>query len=235
MRDQRLLIATALGLALSSIETLAAPVIQVNAGIESSKFIDGLDISGGKPVANLAADVSFDNGAFAGLDCYKSENLVFSDGIDAGCHYYLGYFNALSNNQALSATLTRSEYAPTPGRQWDYTTAALSWHANRSTIFTLSAIDDWLGRGYRAIGASASYDLPLDEKWSLNLSAGYLDFETSAPTTSLGHATLGLRFEKGRWSSEINAHLSDDNSLSLLTPFSVERLDVSFAITYRLY
>ena len=214
----------------------AAPVIQITAGVESSRFIDGLDISDGQAAVSIASEVSLDNGSFAGVDCYKSETLAFPNGIDAGCVFYVGYFAALTNQQAISATFSRGEYAPTPSpaRDWDYSTATLSWHTNRTTVFTLSASDDWLGRGYGAIGLNAAYQYSISDRWSANIEASYTNFEAMAPIDAIEYLGLGVRFEQGRWGSELKLHLNDTD-LEQLTPFEVDQPDVSLRFTYRLY
>jgi len=236
MIHKRTLRLSLVGLALLSAQspTYAGPIVQVSAGAESSLFVDGLDISDGKPAINLSADLSFDNGAFAGLDCYKTETLFFRDGIDAGCNYYLGYFKPHNNSQAFSATVSRGEYAPTPALQWDYTTAALSWHKNRATIFTLSATDDWFGRGYSSVSLNASYQHTLGEQWSANIEAGHIDFGSRAPVDSAVHARLGFRFEQGRWTSEVNLNLQDYD-LDPLTLRDSDQPDFSLRFIYRLY
>jgi len=236
MRRKHLFKITPLCIALASMHSLcsAAPVVQVTVGVESSRFVDGLDITGGKPAINLAADVSFENGSFGGADCYKTQTLFFQDGIDAGCNYYVGYFSPRKNDQALSATLSRSEYAPTPALQWDSTTAALSWHTNRSTTLTLSAVDDWFGRGFSSVGVNAAYQHSLSDHWSANGELSYINFSGSAPINAINYARLGLRFEKGRWTSELNLQLSD-NSLRQITSIDVDQPALSLRISYRLY
>jgi len=215
---------------------IASPIVQVTTGIESSRFVDGQDISGGKPAVNLAADVSFENGSFAGVDCYKTETQFFRDGIDTGCNYYLGFFKPINNEQAFSATVSHSEYAPipSPARQWDYTSVALSWHASRSTILTVSGSDNWFGRGYTSLAVNAAYQHTLSEKWSANVEAGFIDFESRSQRNSLSYGRLGLRFEQGRWGTELKLHLRNTGPRNLI-PFETDRTDVSLSLSYRLY
>ncbi len=216
--------------------SFSAPVIQVSGGAESSRFVDGVNITDRRPAVNLTAEVSFDNGAFSGIDCFKSETLFFRNGIDSGCNLYLGYFAPLNNGQAISATLSRGEYAraPSTARQWDYTTAALSWHANRSLVMTVSASDNWLGRGYSVVNLNAAYEYQLSDRVSAGLEASYLDFEDTAPVSSTQYARMGLRYVKGRWSSDLNLYISDSD-FSVITPFEVEQPDFSARISYRFY
>jgi hypothetical protein len=214
----------------------AAPVVQVTTALESSQFVDGLNITDGKPSLSLAADLSFDNGSFGGLGCYRSNQQVSNIGIDARCNYYLGYFRTLDNEQAFSATITRSEYTPIPIGEWDYTTAALSWHASPSITATVSAVDNWFGRGYSAVGFNASYQLDLNQRWSANLEGHYLNFEGSAPANSTADARIGLRFERGQWAGELNIHIAERNhDLRQFIPFSIDQPKLSARISYRMY
>ena len=216
-------------------DSFSAPVVQATVGAESSRFVDGVDITDGKPTINLAVDVSFNNGSFAGADCYKAQTLLFQDGIDAGCNYYIGYFQPLKKNQAFSAVLSRSEYAPTPARQWDYTAAALSWHASRSAILTVTATDDWFGRGYSSVGIGAAYQYSLSDHWSATFEASHIDFASNAPVNNINHARLGLLFEKGRWATELNLQLNDGDRDQLISIDPDQQAALSFRVNYRFY
>lgn len=224
-----------LGFGLS--QAMAAPVVQVVAGVESSKFVNGLSISDSKPVANFASEISFDNGSFAGLDCYKSETLFFRDGIDTGCSFHLGYFAPTSDTQAISATVSRSEYtgAPAPARQWNYTTVNLNWHSNRSTVFTLSRINDWFGRGYSAISLTGAYQFSLNERTSATLEASYTDFDGNAPISGITRGRLSLHYGfRERWSAELNLHLNESD-INQLIQFETQQLEATIGLSYRFY
>lgn len=210
-----------------------ADVFQVNAGIATSHFERGINISEEQAVASLSLDWSSNQGLFAGTECYQS-NSKSRHTLPHGCQFYLGYFTTLQNKQALSVSLTHKDYANTIERQWDYTLVTLDWHLNQRIMLSLSATDDWLGRSFAATMLDGKIQYPLNKHVNTYIGLGLMRFESTTPIDQAALFEAGLSFEKNRWRIGLDL-ISTSRDMTRMTGFDIDQPEVSFNIRYRLY
>lgn len=206
---------------------------QISIGVESNHFVEGLNLTDDNPALNLAIDVSFDHGTFFGGDCYRA-NVDRGAGLKSGCDYYLGYFKPLSKNQALTLSATHHDYQRTSGRQWDYTELSVEWHVSRKATLSVSATDDWFGRGFETVSLNGKFEYPLSASLSTILEGGIVNLESRAPIDSLEFGKLSLQHQHKRWTSKLSV-IASDNDLRRMTRFDVDQPEIALSISYRLY
>ena len=122
-----------------------AEVFQVEAGLSTGHFIDGFNATDGHPIVFLGADVSFDNGAFSGAQCYESSSGE-GGALPRGCHFYAGYFTPISDTQALTFELRHKNYLVESDVFWQYFEASVDWNVNENINLGVTVTDDWLDR-----------------------------------------------------------------------------------------
>jgi len=210
-----------------------AATTQISAGIESSHFVDGLNLTDDQPSANLSIDVSFDQGLFLGSDCYHSE-VDDGLGLERGCDYYLGYFRPISDTQAITASVTQHDYQRILNQEWDYTELSLDWHLSRRATLSVAATDDWFGRGFETVSLSGKFEHPLSKSFKAIIEGGVINLESRAPVNALEFGKLSLQHQKERWTSELSLILSD-NDFRRMTRFDVDQPEVALSFSYRLY
>ena len=210
-----------------------ASSVQVLAGWQTSKFLNGTNLSNGSPAVFVDADWSFDNNSYAGGNCYASSG-DRSQSVDAGCDFYVGYFKEINENNAVSIQLTQHEYSRGFNRGWDFADLSLSWHASKTSSLTVSFADDWLDRPYDTVSLDAQKLIPLSSKFVLNVSANYMDFDSGAPVSSLLSAKAALTYSHERWTTELGVIYTDSDQ-SRIFPFDIDQPDILFSIAYRLY
>jgi len=131
-------------LSLLAVSGLAdATTVQVTASVESSRYLEGTNLTDDSISASLAADWSFKQGGFVGFDCYTS-TVDISEGLNNGCDIYAGYFKPINQNNAVSVQLTRHEYSQGIDHKWDFSDIATSWHPSKTTSFTATYSKNWL-------------------------------------------------------------------------------------------
>ncbi len=210
-----------------------AATVQVMAGWQNSKFLNGTNLTNGAPTAFIDADWSFDNNSFAGGNCYAS-SANRNEAVDVGCDFYIGYFKELNRNNAVSIQLTRHEYSRGLNRGWDFTDASLSWHVSKTSTLSVAVAKDWLGRPYDTFSVEAQKLIPLSSKIGLNVSANVMGFDSGAPVNSLTTAKASLTYNHRRWTTELGAIYTDGDQRNLFS-FEIDQPDILFSIAYRLY
>lgn len=214
--------------------TAKADVLQVNTAITNGHFVRGQNLTDGQPTVSLSADWSMDNGLFTGAECYKS-NSARDRSLSTGCEYYLGYFKAFNNGQAITTTIKHNDYSTFKKDSWDYTQASVDWHLNRNATINLTATDDWLGRGFATVALDASLNRKITEKFSAQFSAGVMKIESSAPVDHIELAELSMQYEHERWLARLSTTFTDTDDLQRMTQLDVSQPEISFSIKYRLY
>ena len=218
---------------LASVEPARADVIQVNASLATGHFVRGVDLTNDRPAVFLGVDWSLDNGVFSGAECYRSD-LDDQPGLKRGCQFYLGYFLPLNKQQAISLSLRHSDYVSSPFAEWDYTELAVDWHPNRNTTLSVSATDDWLGRGHSMVALNGSIQRAISQRINASLGAGVMQFESSADIDAVGFASIGVSYEQSRWSTSLSA-TAIDRDIRQLTHFALDQPEINLTLSYRLY
>ena len=214
--------------------TVKAGVFRVNADLESSRFLRGIDITDGQPALSLSVDWSSDTGLFSGANCYRSDSQQGAS-LSNGCQFYLGYFKALNNNQAISFALNGSDYVRTADPQWDYLEATIDWNLNKETVISFGFSDDWFGRGFKSINIDAKKRFVLNDQFSISSSVGLLAFESDAPISSLPLLELGLNYAKNRWNIGLSSSWTSSDVQQLTPQFSTNQPEFQLSVSYRLY
>jgi len=216
-----------------SFEFANAATLQATASIESSRFLEGTNLSDDSPAIAITADWTFDGGSFAGLDCYTS-TVDISEGLDSGCDVYVGYFKPISRNQALSAQLTRHEYSNGLDHKWDFTDLAARWHINKKTRFTATYSRNWFDRPFDTFALKAETQIPLADKLSFNLSGTLMILESGAPVDELFYAKASLSYNRARWTTEAGLIYTDPDQIRMV-PFDIDEPELLVTLSYRLY
>jgi len=209
-------------------------VIQVNGALASGHFVRGLDLTDDQPAIFVGLDWTGNNGVFSGAECYRS-NSDRERSLNSGCQFYLGYFKALANGQALAVKINHSEYATSKASEWDFTQIQADWHINQQITFSLSATDDWLGRGFSTVAVDAAIRKPLNDRISAHLKVGVMKIESRAPIDFIELAEFGVQYQQQRWLFEVAASFSDREDLRRMTRLEVDSPEINAAVRYRFY
>ncbi len=224
-------------LLLSASLTTYADVLKLDVKVSNSQFLKGLNVSGDSTALGLRLDWSHNSGGFTGADCYTS-NPARNRGWSDGCQFYAGYFMPLNlskdSQQALTASVRRYEFSNAFARDPDFTEVVFDWHFNRNQSISLSASNDWLGRGFRSVAIDARMRRPISSNLNAIVGLGITDIESSAPVSSIEFAEIGLQYALDRWSFEAKA-LHGDSDLSVMTGFAVDQPDLLFSLGYQIY
>ncbi len=210
-----------------------AATVQSSVHVESARFVDGSNITGDRPAVSLTTDVSFNNGAFIGLECYAAD-VQKNRGLKSGCDVYAGYFQALKNKQALTLTATRHHYSRGFNREWDYTSLEATWHASKNSSLSIAYANDWFDRPFDTIALKHKSRFKLSNALTLNLTASATVVENGAPTDLIHFAKLSLEYSTERWTIEPAINVSDSD-LTDMFAFDIDQPDISLTISYRLY
>ncbi len=210
-----------------------AATLQATASIESSRFLDGTNLTDDSPTLSINADWTFDGGGFAGFDCYAS-TVNLSEGLDSGCDIYAGYFKPINKKKAFSAQVTRHEYSRGIVHKWDFTDIAGSWHISKKTRFTATYSKNWLNRPFDAYALKAETQIPLTEQLNFNLSSTLMALESGAPVDELLFAKASLSYTKARWTSEAGIIYTDPDQAKMV-PFDIDEPELQLTFSYRLY
>lgn len=210
-----------------------AATVQLLAGLESSEFLDGANLSDDSPTVFLSADWTFDQGSFAGLDCYVSTADI-SQALDQGCDFYAGYFKPINESNALSLQLTRHQYSRGFDDSWDFSDLALSWHPSKRSSFTATYSNKWLSRPFDTYALKADTQVLMSERIGLNLSASLMAIESGAPVSSLAFAKVSLSYTRARWAAELGVIYTDKDQRRML-PFDIDQAELLLSLSYRLY
>lgn len=210
-----------------------AEVFQVEAGLSTGHFIDGFNATDGHPIVFLGADVSFDNGAFSGAQCYESSSGE-GGALPRGCHFYAGYFTPISDTQALTFELRHKNYLVESDVFWQYFEASVDWNVNENINLGVTVTDDWLDRERSVYTLRGDYIKPLNKLFSAYGSVSVMKFSGSSAVNVAEHFEVGLKYQKDRWSSQLS-FLSADTSLINLVGFDVSKNQLRLTVSYRLY
>jgi len=210
-----------------------ADVVELTGGLESGRFIDGVNLTANKLSTGLAAGWSGDNGAFASLSCFTRENDT-SVAIQRGCDGSLGWFKPISGNHAVTFALSRHDYSSSQLNGWQYTDASVSWHIGRSNKLKVRASNSLLGQGFASVTTSYHALRPLSEKWRLKFEAGLTALEGAAPVSQLEYGIVGLEYGRGRWAAELKLMVSGSDYKQFVK-LDLDEPEASFSLRYRLY
>jgi len=194
--------------ALSSLfnQVANADVLQVNGGLSTGYFISGSNVTDKQPLIFLNADWSFDNGAFTGAECYQSSSDE-GESLSRGCNAYLGYFSKINELQAISISAHYKRYLVQDSLFWSDLEAKINWHVNKNVNLALTLNDNWLDQGFRTATLQAGYSRPITKNITSYVSAGLMQFESSANIGLTDHFEVGVKYQKKRWNSHINNRL----------------------------
>ena len=210
-----------------------ADVFQVNAGLSTGHFIEGINVTDRHPIAFLGADWSFDNGAFTGGECYQSSS--DPDGsLSRGCHFFAGYFSQINENQAITFELRHKEYLISDGNFWRYFEGTVDWHFNKNVTLSARVSDDWLDQGYASVAFGADYSRPLSSTLTAYGLVDVMKFESVADVDYTEHYEFGIKYQKERLSIGLSAIFADP-SLSEQIWFDVNENQLRLTVSYRLY
>jgi len=215
------------------IETLNAATLQVSTGIQSSRFLDSVNLSDDEPLVSLAVDWTSDNGGYLGGNCSTS-TVSNADSIKSSCDFYAGYFKPLSSNNAVSVQFTRHEYSRGLGGIWDFHDLAANWHINKKTTFSAIYSKNWLNRSFDSLALKGATQISVSEHINLNLSATLMALESDEAVDNLAFGKASFSYSLGRWIAEAGVALSDRDQ-ALVLPFDVDDAEFSISFTYRLY
>lgn len=210
-----------------------AATIQTTASIESSRYLEGTNLTDDSPAVSLAVDWTFNNDIFAGLDCYTS-SVNISQGLNSGCDFYAGYFKPISDSKALSAQLTRHQYSRGLDHRWDFDDIAINWHTSKKTRFSTIYSKNWLHRPFDTIAIKGQTQVNLSDRVNFNLSATLMAIESGAPVQSLTFAKATLTYSHSRWTTEAGFIYTDKDQIKMV-PFDVDRPELFLSVSYRLY
>jgi len=210
-----------------------ADVLQVNGGLSTGYFISASNVTNKQPIVFLNADWSFDNGAFTGAGCYQS-TADEGESLSRGCNAYVGYFSKINDTQAISVSAQYKRYLVQDSLFWSDLEAQIKWHINKNLNLALTLNDNWLDRGFATTTFEIDYSKRVAKDTTSYLSAGLMQFESSADIGLTEHVEFGLRYQKKRWSAELSALISDSDVNDLLW-FDSSQSQVRLTFRYRLY
>lgn len=212
---------------------MQADALEVTATLASGHFVRGVDATNDQPVVSLRADYSFNSGYFVAAECYRSTNREKAS-LPQACQLNAGYFKLLEDNQAVEFSIAYNDYREIAASQWDYAELTGSWHLNRNLTFSLSASDDWFGRGFASMAGDVAYRYHINHKLSARMRAGLLVLENRAPENYFEHIELGLHYAKARWGIGVSAMLVDSD-IRRMTHFDLDQPELNINISYQLY
>ncbi len=211
-----------------------ANVLEVSAGLETGRFIDGVNLSDNHPGVALAAEWSSDQGIFTSLSCFVSDGSQ-RNSIQRGCDLGLGMFVALNDEHAFSLELGRHDYSSDVLSGWEYTDASVSWHLGRKHMLTLSATDSLLGQGVAATSLSYQTSTSLNDNWTAKFGVSLSSLEESAKKVDgLEHLTFGVQHNRGRWATEFKL-LVKSSDYRRFVKIDQNEPELALNIRYRLY
>lgn len=220
------------GTLLVNISPLNAATLQANAGIHSSFFYEGINLTDDLAAASFSSELSFDQGTFTGIDCYAAE--TGRDILKRGCSYYLGYFQTLNNNQAFSFLATNNDYTQALNQDWDFVEFSANWHINRSTNLSVNYSDDWFNRGYDSFALKGDFSQSLSDNFSASLALSFTSLGEPSQVDNFTFAKASLNYNRQRWSANLSIS-RPDKELTQIIPFDVDQSEISLTITYRLH
>lgn len=210
-----------------------AAQLQLSAGLESSQFLEGTNLTDDSPSVSIGADWSFDQGGFTGLYCYGS-SVKKRDGLKYGCDIYAGFFLPVSDQSAVSAQVTHHDYSRGLNHKWDFTDLSASWHINKKTSVSTIYSKNWLNRPFDTFAIKAATQVTLTEALSLDLSGSVMAIESGAPVDKLTFARASLSYSQSRWTAQAGIIYTDKDQTRMV-PFDVDQAELLLTINYRLY
>ncbi|RBP50621.1 hypothetical protein [Arenicella xantha] len=215
------------------VNTARADVIEFTGGLESGRFIDGVNLTSNYPTVALSGEWSANGGGFAALSCFAGEN-VNRVVIQRGCDAKLGWFTPLNERQAISFAVSRHDYSSSTLKGWEYTTASAKWHLGKRYTLAVKATDSLLGQGASGVTTSLQFSQPLRDNWRLKLEAGLTSLQSSAPVDSLEYGQLGIEYAQSRWTTELKFMLSSSD-YKRFVKLNIEQPEVAINVRYRIY
>lgn len=210
-----------------------AQVLEVVAGVESGRFIDGVNLTGNEITSHLSADWSLSNGVFSSLSCFLGEN-GNARVVQRGCDLSAGWFVPISDSQAMTMEVSRHDYSSPTFRGWQYTDASFQWHINKNYGVGLKLGDSLLGQGFKSATLSIQASKEVNNHWRMNFNAGVTSLNNSADISTLQYGILSAEYGRDRWVSELKLMLSS-SSYSRLVNLDIEQPEIAVNIRYRIY
>ena len=196
-------------------------------------MLEGVNLSDDSPTVFISVDWNFDQGEFAGANCYAS-TADASRAVGWGCDVYAGYFRSFKQNNAVAVQLTRHVYSRAFNRSWDFTELSTSWHVSKKSSFTASYSANWLGLPYDAYSLRADTQIPVSESLALNLSANVHALESGAPVDELLSAKISFTYLYERWTTELGLVVSDNDQARVLA-LDIDEPEALLSVSYRLF
>jgi hypothetical protein len=210
-----------------------ADVVELIAGFESGRFIEGVNLTANQYSASAAGEWSGDNGVYTSLSCFIGENAGRAL-IQRGCDGSIGWFTALSSRHAITLAASRHDYSSPVLVGWEYTDVSASWHFGKTTMLTLKGTDSLLGRGFSAVTASFHLSQPISDRWRMKFEAGVTSLQSSAPVSKLEYGILSAEYGHNRWVAEIKLQRGSKDYQRFVR-LDHEQLEIAVNIRYRMY
>ena len=210
-----------------------ADVVELVGGLELGRFSQGVNLIGNELSVGLSGTWSANNGAFASLSCFVSENGERNT-IQRGCDGSLGWFAPINDRHALTLSVSQHDYSSPVLKGWQYTDVSLRWHIGKTYAMEVQASDSLLGQGFSSLKASFHATHPLSKRWRANIEAGIISLQSSAPVSTLEYGVASLVFGKERWSTELKIMLSS-SEYERFTNLDFNQPEFSVNFRYRIY
>jgi len=234
MRLLKLLVLLTLATPHCGLETArASGTLEAFTGIGSSRFSEGVNLTGNKITADVSAEWSANNGGFASVSCFINEGGQ-NNAIQRGCDASAGWFVPITKSHAVSAAISRHDYSSPGLRGWQYTDVSVDWHIGKNHTFKAKASDSLLGQNHNSITGAFFTSRALNDNWRLNFEAGVTRLQDSAPVRSLEYGVVGLEYSRGRWVGELKTMLSSSD-YKRFVKLDFEQPAVGLSLRYRLY
>lgn len=210
-----------------------ADVVELVAGFESGRFIEGVNLTGNQYSGSLAGEWSADNGVFTSLSCFIGENAGRAL-MQRGCDGTLGWFGALSSRHAITLAASRHDYSSPVLTGWEYTDVSASWHFGKKYMLTLKGTDSLLGQGFSAVTTSFNLSQALSDSWRMKFEAGVTSLQSSAPVSALEYGIIGAEYGRNRWVAEVKLQRSS-NDYQRFVKLDLEQSEIAVNVRYRMY
>ncbi len=207
--------------------------VEVTGGVESGRFIDGVNLTDNRPSTFLSAEWSAYNGAFAGLSCFLSEQ---SDRviIQRGCDAQLGWFVPVNERHAFTFAISRHDYSSPRLTEWEYTDASARWHIGKTASLGVRVSDSLLGQDIASATLFSEFSYAVTERVGLGLELGHASLESNLKTDSLMYALARVEYGFERWTVKVKALLRDSN-FEDFSRIDNDRSDIGVTVQYRFY
>lgn len=210
-----------------------ADVVELIAGFESGRFIEGVNLTGNQSSGSVTGEWSADNGMYTSLSCFIGENAGRAL-IQRGCDGTVGWFGAINSRHAITLSASRHDYSSPVLSGWEYTDVSASWHFGKAYMLTVKGSDSLLGQGFSSVTTSFHLSQPLSDRWRMKFEAGVTSLQSSAPVNALEYGMIGAEYARNRWLTEIKLQRSSNDYQSFVK-LDLDQSEIAVNVRYRLY